>query len=51
MKTLCTLVAAGTSIGEASVRGTRFAYAIALVGVLVGLTLAATQLRGKITER
>jgi hypothetical protein len=46
-----TLVAAGTAFGEASVRGTRFAYAVALVGVLVGLTLAATQLRRTSTER
>lgn len=39
-----TLVAAGTAVQEAMVRGTRFAYAVAVVGVLVGLTLAATLL-------
>ena len=45
-----TLVAAGVAMQEAAVRGYRFAYAVAVVGVLVGLTLAATLLR-KSTER
>lgn len=46
-----TLIAAGTALGEATVRGYRFAYAVALVGMLVAVTLAATLLRGKSTER
>jgi EmrB/QacA subfamily drug resistance transporter len=45
------LVAAGTSVHDATVHGYRFAYSVALVGVLVGLTLAATLLRGTPTER
>jgi EmrB/QacA subfamily drug resistance transporter len=40
-----TLLAAGTALREATVRGYRFAYAVAMVGVVVGLTLAATLLR------
>ncbi len=39
------LVAAGIPVGDATVLGYRFAYIVALVGVLVGLTLAATLLR------
>jgi hypothetical protein len=39
------LVAAGTALRDATVGGYRFAYAVALVGVLVALTLAATLLR------
>jgi EmrB/QacA subfamily drug resistance transporter len=42
-----TLAAAGTALGDATVRGYRFAYEVALVGMLVGLTLAATLLRAK----
>jgi MFS family permease len=38
------LVDAGASLREATVRGYRFAYVVAIVGVLVGLTLAATLL-------
>jgi uncharacterized transporter YbjL len=44
------LVAAGTSVADATVLGYRFAYAIAIVGLLVGVTLAATLLR-RTTER
>ncbi|HUS33043.1 MAG TPA: DHA2 family efflux MFS transporter permease subunit [Kofleriaceae bacterium] len=44
------LVDAGISLHDATVLGYRFAYSVALVGVLVGLTLAATLLR-KPTER
>ena len=42
-----TLVAAGEALRDATVLGYRFAYAVALVGVLVALTLAATLLRAK----
>jgi EmrB/QacA subfamily drug resistance transporter len=41
------LVALGAELRDATVLGYRFAYAIALVGLLVGLTLAATLLRAK----
>jgi hypothetical protein len=40
-----TLVAAGRTVQDATILGYRFAYSIALVGVLVGLALAATLLR------
>jgi MFS family permease len=40
-----TLVADGIPSGDATVLGYRFAYAIALIGLLLGLTLAATLLR------
>jgi EmrB/QacA subfamily drug resistance transporter len=46
-----TLVAAGTSIHDATIHGYRFAYSVALVGALVGLTLAATLLRKTPSER
>jgi len=36
------LVAAGSPLADASVHGYRFAYAVALVGMLVAVTLAAT---------
>jgi MFS family permease len=39
------LVGAGASLREATVHGYRFAYAVAVVGVLVGLTIAAALLR------
>lgn len=39
------LASAGASLREATVHGYRFAYAVAVVGVLVGLTLAAVLLR------
>jgi hypothetical protein len=39
------LAAAGASVRDATVLGYRLAYAVAVVGVLVGLTLAATVLR------
>jgi EmrB/QacA subfamily drug resistance transporter len=39
------LIAGGASVREATVLGYRLAYAVAVVGVLVGLTLAATVLR------
>jgi MFS family permease len=39
------LIDAGASLREATVLGYRAAYAVAVVGVLVGLTLAATLLR------
>jgi len=42
-----TLVEAGTALRDATVLGYRFSYAVALVGVLVGLTLAATLLRSR----
>jgi EmrB/QacA subfamily drug resistance transporter len=42
-----TLVAGGEAMREATVHGYRFAYAVAVVGMLVGITLAATLLRPK----
>jgi EmrB/QacA subfamily drug resistance transporter len=39
------LIAGGASVRDATVLGYRLAYAVAVVGVLVGLTLAATVLR------
>jgi hypothetical protein len=39
------LAAAGESLRDATVHGYRFAYAVAVVGVLVGLTIAAVLLR------
>jgi EmrB/QacA subfamily drug resistance transporter len=39
------LAAAGASLRDATVHGYRFAYAVAVVGVLVGLTIAAVLLR------
>jgi hypothetical protein len=39
------LIAGGASVRDATVLGYRLAYAVAVVGVLVGLTLAATALR------
>lgn len=45
------LVEAGLSLPEATVHGYRFAYVIALVGLLVGLTLAGTLLRTRTHER
>jgi MFS family permease len=40
-----TLLDAGTALRDATVLGYRFAYQVALAGMLVGLTLAATLLR------
>jgi MFS family permease len=40
-----TLVADGTSLAAATVHGYRFAYAVSIIAILVGLTLAATLLR------
>lgn len=41
------LVADGAALADATVHGYRFAYMIALVGVLAGLTIAATLLRSR----
>jgi EmrB/QacA subfamily drug resistance transporter len=41
------LVATGASIAESTVHGFRFAEAVAVVALLVGITVAATQLRGR----
>jgi EmrB/QacA subfamily drug resistance transporter len=41
------LTASGTSLADATVLGYRFAYAVAIGGVLAGLTLAATALRAR----
>jgi len=41
------LEAAGASAAAATVHGYRFAYAVAIGGILAGLTLAATLLRGR----
>ncbi|HSR95522.1 MAG TPA: MFS transporter, partial [Kofleriaceae bacterium] len=41
------LTAAGVPLRDATVLGYRLAYAVAVVGVLVGLTLAATVLRSR----
>jgi EmrB/QacA subfamily drug resistance transporter len=46
-----TLAAAGIGAGDATVLGYRFAYAVALVGMLVALTLAASLLRVRPAER
>ncbi len=40
-----TLLAAGTAAGDATVLGFRFAYGVALVGLVVGIVLAASLLR------
>lgn len=39
------LVAAGTVAGDATVLGFRFAYVVAVVGLIVGIALAASLLR------
>lgn len=39
------LAAAGTPLHDATILGYRFAYQLALVGLLIGVTLAATLLR------
>jgi hypothetical protein len=41
------LADAGTPVADAAVLGYRFAYAVAIGGVLAGLTLAITLLRGR----
>jgi EmrB/QacA subfamily drug resistance transporter len=46
-----TLTAAGMPAAEAAVHGYRFAYAIALVGLLIAITIAATVLRRTERER
>jgi MFS family permease len=48
------LVAAGEPLADATVHGYRFAYMVALVGVLISLTIAATLLtrpRAEVAER
>ena len=45
------LAVAGMPLGEATVLGFRFAAGVALVGTLVGITVAATLLRPKPTSR
>jgi spore maturation protein SpmA len=41
------LAAAGVPLRDATVLGYRLAYAVSIVGVLIGLTLAATVLRAR----
>ena len=50
-RTRTLLDAGGITPEHAAVSGYRFAYALSLVGVLVGLTLAATLLRNRPEER
>jgi EmrB/QacA subfamily drug resistance transporter len=44
------LVDAGAAVREATIRGYRFAYAVAVIGVLLGLTIAGTLLRRRRSE-